>query len=148
MDRQQPQNKNAYNGRFGSSADAQRRRPTGSYRSSPSGSYRSRVGYGESRQSVQRSGGDSYTQRPSAQVRSATPVQRPAPRTGGDAYTRRPEPRPEPKKQAGETRKRVLRGVLIAVILVLLALAIVALITTLGQTVHQMPTIEYIGGGA
>ena len=109
----------AYDGRFGSSADAGRKRPTGSYRSQPSGSYRSRMGYEEG-------------------------ARRPSVRGSSDSYTRRPEPKAPPKPAKKKSGKRVNPLMLVLVILALLVLAalIVLVVTSMGQTYHQLPTVQ------
>lgn len=111
-----------YDGRFGTSADAGRKRPTGSYRSQPSGSYRSRMGY------------------------APAGAQRPSMRSGGDSYTRRPEPKqPQPKSQREKPRKKKVNvPILVLCILALAVLAalIVLVISSMGQTYHHLPTVE------
>lgn len=122
-----PTGSRAYDGRFGSSSDAGRKRPTGSYRNQPSGSYRSRMDYD----------------------RSA--ARRPSMRDGGDSYTRRPAPgsAPRPRKQG---RKKINVPILVLGVLALLVLAalIVLVVSSSGQTYHQLPTVERLasGGGA
>lgn len=114
----------AYDGRFGSSADAGRKRPTGSYRSQPSGSYRSRMGYEEGS------------------------ARRPSVRGSSDSYTRRPEPKappkPEKKRAVKKKGKRVNPLMLALVVLALLVLAalIAVVITSMGQTYHQLPDVQ------
>lgn len=112
----------SYDGRFGSSADAGRRRPTGSYRSQPAGSYRSRMDY---EQGARRS-----------------PM-----REGGDSYTRRPEPREQQPKPRKRARRKVNVPILVLAILALLVLValIMMVVSSAGQTYHQLPTIERLG---
>lgn len=120
--RQNPQPRPAasYDGRFGNSADAGRKRPTGSYRSQPSGSYRSRMGYEEGS------------------------ARRPSVRGSSDSYTRRPEPKAQTKPAKKKRGKKVNPLMLALVILAMLVLAalIVLIITSMGQTYHQLPTVE------
>lgn len=120
-----PERGRSYDGRFGSSSDAGRKRPTGSYRSQPSGSYRSRMGYEEG-----------STRRPSV-------------RGSSDSYTRRPETKapPKPVKKQPEKKKagkRVNPLMLVLVVLALLVLAalIAVVISSMGQTYHQLPTVQ------
>lgn len=124
---------NAYEGRFGAPHDAGRKRPTGSYRSQPSGSYRSRMDYG------------------------AGEARRPVPRSGGDSYTRRPAPKAPvqpPEKPRGRPRRKGNPLMIVLAVLALLVLAglIVLVVSSAGQTYHQMPAIERLGsvggGGA
>lgn len=117
--RPNPAGGRAYDGRFGSSADAGRKRPTGSYRNQPSGSYRSRMDYDHSA------------------------AHRPSMREGGDSYTRRPAPAPAPAPKK-KTRRKVNVPILLLGILIVLVLAalIAVVVSSAGQTFHQLPTVE------
>ncbi|MBQ8507274.1 MAG: hypothetical protein IJ466_07605 [Clostridia bacterium] len=120
MNRQQP-GRSAYEGRFGNSQDASRRRPTGSYRSQPAGSYRSRVGYEENKRPSMRDGGDSYTRRP-------------APEAARQSKSRRRAK----KKRGGK--------IAVAVIVLAAAIALILILILSGRNdvVHQLPIIESI----
>ena len=120
-----PGRQSAYDGRFGSSADAGRKRPTGSYRNQPSGSYRSRMGY--------EAGGQ----------------KRPSMRDGGDSYTRRPAPKVPPQRRKRAKAKTSPLMLLLLVLAVLVLAALVAMvISSIGQTYHQMPKVERIASVA
>ena len=115
----------SYDGRFGSSADAGRKRPTGSYRNQPSGSYRSRMGY------------------------AADSVRRPSMRDGGDSYTRRPAPKapPQPRRQKDGGSNALLIILLILAGLVLAGL-IALVVSSMGEIYHQMPKVERLTAAA
>jgi len=72
-------------------------------------------------------------------------------RDGGDSYTRRPAPGPAPKPRK-QGRKKINVPILVLGVLALLVLAalIVLVVSSSGQTYHQLPTVERLasGGGA
>lgn len=117
-----------YAGRFGSSADAGSRRPTGSYRSQPTGSYRSRMSYEVDRRATGTHSGDSYTRRPE---RKAT--------TAEQTSSSRPDRRDRNKRGEG---KHVASRVILALAALLAVAAILLLLGGGNKTVHQLPTVE------
>lgn len=118
-----PEGKGSYEGRFGHSGSS---RPTGSYRSRPSGDYRSRAGFAEQsadvRRKSSRSGGDSYTRRPSAE-----------------------DIRRSRARRAAKKREQIKRIGLAALMVLAVAVVFVLLILLLGggnETIHHLPTVE------
>lgn len=125
----------SYAGRFGSSAEAGSRRPTGSYRSQPAGSYRSRMDYESGRRaSSAHTGGDSYTRRPEKKADKAAQAA-PAASAKPTKSTKRNQHR---RRQPGHALSRVILALAIVLVVVVLLLVLC------GDTrpVHQLPTVE------
>ena len=129
-----------YSGRFGDSASAGNRRPTGSFRSQPAGSYRSRPGYQEASAARRPSGFGTIGQEKTAPRREA-----PAPKPAEPEPPKREKRAKHPEEDRPARERKPRRGLkILLTILVGAAILLLILVLAFGGkgTFHQLPTVE------